>query len=228
MRTKAQPTLLMAWESMTKTSTTSPYSSKQSRRSWCLTFCGSRPTNNFTPPFSLSTFGRLSHAPLLDLDLLAGPRAPLRDLLAGTRVTVRDLLAGPRRRSADLLHGPLLDLLPGLRRGSGGLLTRLLLDLLKTPRRRDGDLDGTARLAAAAAAARRARLEELPEEEDDEELLDELPLSQCDLLRLRLFVLLALLRDLLLGSPPSAAACPDEVATRMVCVVLPGPEDGDL
>mmetsp|Transcript_72523 Transcript_72523/g.172927 ORF Transcript_72523/g.172927 Transcript_72523/m.172927 type:complete len:237 (+) Transcript_72523:753-1463(+) len=60
IRTKAHPTPLAACEAMTKTSRTSPNSSKHSLSCSCETSRGSLPMKSFTPPFSFSIQGRLS------------------------------------------------------------------------------------------------------------------------------------------------------------------------
>merc|ERR1719469_19556 len=77
---KAQPTLLWALESMTKTSSTSPNSSKHSLNTFCVASLGNRPTKSLTPPFSRSIKGRLSGPSRPPLGDLAPPRRRLGDL----------------------------------------------------------------------------------------------------------------------------------------------------
>mmetsp|Transcript_16052 Transcript_16052/g.36825 ORF Transcript_16052/g.36825 Transcript_16052/m.36825 type:complete len:231 (+) Transcript_16052:693-1385(+) len=73
--TNAQPTPLWACDAITKTSNTSPNSSKHSRNCCCVTSLGNRPTKSLTPPFSFSIQGRLSGIDgLLDFRRRGGER----------------------------------------------------------------------------------------------------------------------------------------------------------
>mmetsp|Transcript_76958 Transcript_76958/g.152395 ORF Transcript_76958/g.152395 Transcript_76958/m.152395 type:complete len:202 (-) Transcript_76958:162-767(-) len=127
IRTKAHPTPLCACEAITKTSKTSPNSSKHSVSICLVTSRGSRPTKSFTPPFSRSIRGRRSAGLVIDLDLLQsqlGERRPRRtgrnrlwppprgDGLRDQRQAMFLPMGAPYRdgerllNGGDLLHGP--------------------------------------------------------------------------------------------------------------------------